>query len=122
MTIFLALLRAALYLEARLGVRLLHRTTRSVAPTEAGARLLARLGRVFSELDADRARALIAHLPPGQAVLTTTGPLPPPAAPERRSGEFRGRRRVFWVWPHEKHYIWGATAAILVNLARVLRG
>lgn len=45
-----------------------------------------------------------------------------PAAPERRSGEFRGRRREFWVWPHEQHYIWGATAAILVNLARVLRG
>jgi 8-oxo-dGTP pyrophosphatase MutT (NUDIX family) len=45
-----------------------------------------------------------------------------PAAPERRSGEFRGRKRQFWVWPHEKHYIWGATAAILVNLARVLRG
>jgi 8-oxo-dGTP pyrophosphatase MutT (NUDIX family) len=45
-----------------------------------------------------------------------------PAAPEWRSGEFRGRRREFWVWPHEKHYIWGATAAILVNLARVLRG
>lgn len=45
-----------------------------------------------------------------------------PAAPERRSGEFRGRRREFWVWPHERHYIWGATAAILVNLARVLRG
>ena len=45
-----------------------------------------------------------------------------PTAPERRSGEFRGRRREFWVWPHERHYIWGATAAILVNLARVLRG
>ena len=45
-----------------------------------------------------------------------------PAAPERHSGEFRGRRREFWVWPHERHYIWGATAAILVNLARVLRG
>ena len=45
-----------------------------------------------------------------------------PAAPERRSGEFRGRRREFWVWPHERHYIWGATAAILVNLARALRG
>ena len=31
-------------LEAKLGVRLLHRTTRSVVPTEAGVRLLERLG------------------------------------------------------------------------------
>ena len=31
-------------LERRLGVRLLNRTTRSVAPTEAGERLLSRLG------------------------------------------------------------------------------
>ncbi|MGL1199336.1 LysR family transcriptional regulator, partial [Vibrio parahaemolyticus] len=30
-------------LEARLGVRLLHRTTRSVTPTEAGQRLIERL-------------------------------------------------------------------------------
>lgn len=45
-----------------------------------------------------------------------------PVAPERRQAEFRGRMREFWVWPHERHYIWGATAAILVNLARVLRG
>jgi 8-oxo-dGTP pyrophosphatase MutT (NUDIX family) len=42
--------------------------------------------------------------------------------PERHSREFKGRRREFWVWPHERHYIWGATAAILVNLGRVLRG
>jgi 8-oxo-dGTP pyrophosphatase MutT (NUDIX family) len=45
-----------------------------------------------------------------------------PGAPERRVAEWKGRRREFWVWPHERHYIWGATAAILVNLARVLRG
>lgn len=39
-------------LEARLGVRLLHRTTRSVAPTEAGARLLERLGPALGEVEA----------------------------------------------------------------------
>jgi 8-oxo-dGTP pyrophosphatase MutT (NUDIX family) len=44
-----------------------------------------------------------------------------PAAPERRSQEFRGRMREFWVWPHERHYIWGATASMLVTLAAVLR-
>ena len=38
-------------LEGDLGVRLLNRTTRSVAPTEAGARLLERLSPVFSELE-----------------------------------------------------------------------
>src|SRR4051794_35455449 len=45
-----------------------------------------------------------------------------PKAPERRKAEWKGRTREFWVWPHERHYIWGATAAILVNLAKVLRG
>ena len=39
-------------LEARLGVRLLHRTTRSVAATEAGARLIERLGPALGEIDA----------------------------------------------------------------------
>ncbi|WAS58939.1 LysR family transcriptional regulator [Burkholderia ambifaria] len=39
-------------LEAQLGVRLLHRTTRSVSPTEAGARLLARLTPALSEVEA----------------------------------------------------------------------
>ena len=39
-------------LEARLGVRLLNRSTRSVAPTEAGARLLERLGPAFTEIEA----------------------------------------------------------------------
>jgi 8-oxo-dGTP pyrophosphatase MutT (NUDIX family) len=44
-----------------------------------------------------------------------------PASPERRRQEFRGRIREFWVWPHERHYIWGATASMLVTLAAVLR-
>lgn len=39
-------------LEARLGVRLLHRTTRSVVPTEAGERLLARLAPALTEVAA----------------------------------------------------------------------
>jgi DNA-binding transcriptional LysR family regulator len=39
-------------LEERLGVRLLSRTTRSVAPTEAGEQLLARLRPAFDEIRA----------------------------------------------------------------------
>jgi DNA-binding transcriptional LysR family regulator len=39
-------------LEARLGVRLLNRTTRSVVPTEAGQRLLERLGPALNEVQA----------------------------------------------------------------------
>jgi DNA-binding transcriptional LysR family regulator len=39
-------------LEQRLGVRLLHRTTRSVAPTESGEQLLQRLAPLLHELDA----------------------------------------------------------------------
>ena len=38
-------------LEARLGVRLLNRTTRSVVPTDAGKSLLARLDPVLSEVE-----------------------------------------------------------------------
>ena len=38
-------------LEARTGVRLLHRTTRSVSPTEAGQRLVSRLQPVLRDLD-----------------------------------------------------------------------
>jgi DNA-binding transcriptional LysR family regulator len=39
-------------LEARLGVRLLNRTTRSVAPTVAGERLLAQIRPVLNDFDA----------------------------------------------------------------------
>jgi DNA-binding transcriptional LysR family regulator len=43
-------------LEARLGLRLLRRTTRSVSPTEAGASLLDTLAPALSSLDAALAR------------------------------------------------------------------
>lgn len=39
-------------MEAELGVRLLNRSTRSVAPTEAGERLLARLGPALADIEA----------------------------------------------------------------------
>lgn len=39
-------------LEVRLGVRLLHRTTRSVVPTEAGTRLIERLTPALGEVEA----------------------------------------------------------------------
>ncbi|WP_198506867.1 LysR family transcriptional regulator [Dyella ginsengisoli] len=39
-------------LESRMGVRLLHRTTRSVVPTEAGARLAERLVPALGEVEA----------------------------------------------------------------------
>src|SRR5579872_1299745 len=39
-------------LEAKLGVRLLNRTTRSISPTEAGARLLERLVPALGEIEA----------------------------------------------------------------------
>jgi DNA-binding transcriptional LysR family regulator len=42
-------------LEARLGIRLLSRTTRSVAPTEAGERLLRRLVPALAELETELA-------------------------------------------------------------------
>ncbi len=47
-----ALSEAVRRVEARLGVRLLNRTTRSVAPTEAGTRLLERLGPALGEVAA----------------------------------------------------------------------
>ena len=50
-----ALSHAMRGLEERLGVRLLTRTTRSVAPTEAGERLLRTVGARFDEIDAELA-------------------------------------------------------------------
>jgi len=44
-----------------------------------------------------------------------------PDAPRRQRQHVRGVWREYWVWPHPEHYIWGATAAILVRLAERLR-
>ena len=44
-----------------------------------------------------------------------------PAAPRRQRVLWRGAMREYWVWPHPRYYIWGATAAILVALANRLR-
>ena len=44
-----------------------------------------------------------------------------PTAPRRQRQHVRGVWREYWVWPHPDHFIWGATAAILVQLAQRLR-
>jgi 8-oxo-dGTP pyrophosphatase MutT (NUDIX family) len=44
-----------------------------------------------------------------------------PAAPRRQKHHVRGIWREYWVWPHPEHFIWGATAAIMVHLAGKLR-
>lgn len=44
-----------------------------------------------------------------------------PDAPRRQRQHVNGVWREYWVWPHPDHFIWGATAAILVQLAERLR-
>src|SRR5712672_4259812 len=61
-------------LEERLGVRLLTRTTRSVAPTEAGERLLRNLGPRFDEIEAElEAVRELRTKPAGTIRITATG-------------------------------------------------
>ena len=43
-----------------------------------------------------------------------------PANHQRRTGEWQGRERRFYVIAADGHEIWGATAAMLVNLSRRL--
>lgn len=61
-------------LETRHGIRLLTRTTRSVAPTEAGERLLRNVGPHFEEIDAQLAAlADLREKPAGTFRITTAG-------------------------------------------------
>ena len=60
-------------LEARLGVRLITRTTRSVSPTEAGERLLRTVEPRFDEIDAELATiAELREKPAGTIRITAT--------------------------------------------------
>ncbi len=54
-----------------------------VVTAAAGTAPLLLLDDVFSELDPDRSRALVESLGSAQTLLTTAGPLPPGAVPER---------------------------------------
>lgn len=60
-------------LEERLGVRLLTRTTRSVAPTQAGERLLAAIGPRFDEIEAELAALSELRDKPAGTIRITTG-------------------------------------------------
>jgi DNA-binding transcriptional LysR family regulator len=68
-----ALSHAIRGLEARLDLRLLTRTTRSVAPTEAGERLLASIGSRFEEIDAELEAVTALRDKPAGTVRITTG-------------------------------------------------
>ena len=52
-----------------------------VVGAHAGSAPVLLLDDAFSELDDATARALVNELPPGQAILTTAGPIPPGATP-----------------------------------------
>jgi 8-oxo-dGTP pyrophosphatase MutT (NUDIX family) len=43
-----------------------------------------------------------------------------PASHEQRSYDYRGRRRSYFAIPYDGRLIWGATAAMIVNLQRIL--
>ncbi|HEU0199976.1 MAG TPA: LysR family transcriptional regulator [Burkholderiaceae bacterium] len=66
-----ALTRAIAALEARIGARLLHRTTRTVRLTDAGARFLADCKRILGEVEEAEAAAAGGSLEPrGQLAVT----------------------------------------------------
>ncbi|MBR0797765.1 LysR family transcriptional regulator [Bradyrhizobium jicamae] len=60
-------------LEERLGMRLLTRTTRSVAPTEAGERLLLNVGPRFDEIETELAALSALRDRPAGSIRITTG-------------------------------------------------
>lgn len=71
-----ALSHAMRELEEFLGLRLLTRTTRSVAPTAAGERLLRNLGPRFAEIDTELASLTELREKPAGTIRITTGQHP----------------------------------------------
>lgn len=68
-----AVSRAVAYLEAHVGVPLLHRTTRSIKLSEAGERYAAACRKVLADLDeADRQAAGERSVPRGMLTITST--------------------------------------------------
>jgi DNA-binding transcriptional LysR family regulator len=59
-------------LEARMGVRLLSRTTRSVAPTAAGERLLRTVAPHFEEIESELAAVVETREKPAGTIRITT--------------------------------------------------
>lgn len=79
-----------------------------------------------------RITPIVALIPPGLSLVAepaeveavfalSVDVLLDPVAPRREQWERNGIVRDVWVWPHPEHYIWGATAAILVHVAGMLR-
>jgi|SRR5579871_56096 len=60
-------------LEARLGLRLLSRTTRSVAPTQAGERLIVSIGPHFDEIETEVAALTALRDKPAGTIRITAG-------------------------------------------------
>ena len=85
----------------------------------------------YATITGFRVLPVVARLPadyrvepnPGEVAEAFEVPLAPLLNGEQlvmRSGEYRGRTRGYWEYHVGPHRIWGATAAMLVNLARRL--
>ena len=98
-----ALSQAVRGLEARLEIRLLTRTTRSVSPTAAGERLANAIGHRFDEIEGELEALTAVRKKPAGTVRLTCGDsvlknilLPTDAAATRVPGHQLGIRRQLW--------------------------
>jgi len=79
-----------------------------------------RITPIFALIAPDFAARPSAHEVEAVFLLPVTTLLDP-AAPQRHTATQNGRPREYWTWPHADFHIWGATATILLELARHLR-